>query len=239
MKKLLILVVPAVLAAMTLVATAQEACPCRLNVPPQGFTALFNGKDLTGWYGRQGSDPYKYNALSETEKKAKLAEWDKEFRAHWTVENGELVNDGKGPYATTAREYKNFEMWIDYKTVAIADSGIYLRATPQVQIWDYTKEGGKWKLGADKGSGGLWNNKKNSRDPLVLADKPFGQWNTFRIIIKGDVCNIWLNGKQVVKDTVLENYWNREIPLISEGPIMLQTHGGEIRWRNIFIKELD
>mgnify|MGYP006192395349 CR=1 FL=1 len=57
-----------------------------------------------------------------------------------------------------------------------ADSGIYLRGTPQVQIWDFTKEGGKWNLGADKGSGGLWNNSPGTagKDPAVLADKPFG-----------------------------------------------------------------
>jgi len=67
-------------------------------------------------------------------------------------------------------------------TMGQADSGIYLRATPQVQIWDYTKEGGRWNIGADKGSGGLWNNDKGSpgKDPLVLADKPFGEWNHFR-----------------------------------------------------------
>ena len=96
------------------------------------------------------------------------------------VDNGELVNDGKGAYLTTDKDYGDIELLIDYKTVPKADSGIYLRATPQVQIWDSTKEGGKWELGADKGSGGLWNNSPGTpgKDPLVLADKPFGQWNT-------------------------------------------------------------
>ncbi|MDO5580625.1 MAG: DUF1080 domain-containing protein [Planctomycetia bacterium] len=219
---------------------AQENCSaCKDNKAPEGFTALFNGKDLNGWVGMKGGNPYKFEALSAAEKESQLAAWDKTFKEHWTVENGELVNDGQGAYATTAKKYKNFELLIDYKTVPIADSGIYLRGTPQVQIWDYTKEGGKWKLGADKGSGGLWNNKKNPKDPLVFADKPFGQWNHFRITLKGEIVNVWLNGKHIVKDTVLENYWNRDLPLIEEGPIMLQTHGGEIRWKNIFIKELE
>ena len=72
---------------------------------------------------------------------------------------------------------------MEYKTVPKADSGIYLRGTPQVQIWDYTKEGAS-SHGADKGSGGLWNNSPGApgKDPLVLADKPFGEWNTFRIV---------------------------------------------------------
>ena len=206
---------------------------------PEGFTALFNGKDLTGWIGiPRDMNPYLLETMTSADRKAKQEIWNKELQKDWFVENGELVNNGNGPYATTIKEYKDFELLIEYKTVAKADSGIYLRMTPQVQIWDYTKEGGKWSLGADKGSGGLWNNKKNSRDPLVFADKPFGQWNSFRIRLVGDVCNIWLNGKLVVKDTPLENYWKRDLPLRDNGAIQLQTHGGEIRWRNIFIKEL-
>src|SRR5207237_8512072 len=73
-------------------------------------------------------------------------------------------------------------------TVPKADSGIYLRATPQVQIWDTTKEGGKWNLGADKGSGGLWNNSAGSpgKDPLVHGDKPSGAWHSLSIVIVGE-----------------------------------------------------
>ena len=124
--------------------------------------------------------------------------------------------------------------------MAKADSGIYLRGIPQVQIWDTTKEGGKWKLGADKGSGGLWNNPKNKpgRDPLVHADKPFGEWNHFRIIMKGSSVTIHLNGKLVVDNATLQNYFDKRGSLPKRGPIQLQTHGGEIRWRNVFLREL-
>ncbi|MDO5552415.1 MAG: DUF1080 domain-containing protein [Planctomycetia bacterium] len=206
---------------------------------PDGFTPLFNGQDLTGWIGvERDLSPYTFFGWSEQERADKLASWSEEFVKDWTVENGELVNNGNGPYATTAKSYKDFELRLEYKTVAQADSGIYLRMTPQVQIWDYTEEGGKWNIHADKGSGGLFNNQKNVSIPLEFADKPFGQWNSFRITLVGDVVNVWLNDKHVVKDTVMENYWDREKPLIEEGPIQLQTHGGEIRWRNIYIKEL-
>ncbi|MDO5566091.1 MAG: DUF1080 domain-containing protein [Planctomycetia bacterium] len=206
---------------------------------PEGFTPLFNAKNLDGWIGIQRDlSPYKLEKFTPAERKEKQKAWDTEFAQHWYVENGELVNDGKGPYATTVKSYKDFELLIEYKTVAKADSGIYLRMTPQVQIWDTTKEGGKWDRNANKGSGGLFNNKKTSRDALAYADKPFGQWNSFRITIVGDVVNVWLNGIQTVKDQPLENYWNRDLPLIPSAPIQLQTHGGEIRWRNIFIKEL-
>ncbi len=119
--------------------------------------------------------------MSEDERKAQIDKWNEEIKTHWKVEKGEIVNDGKGAYLTTDKDYGDIELLIDYKMYPKGDSGIYLRATPQVQIWDYTKEGGKWNLGADKGSGGLWNNSPGSpgKDPLVLADKPFGEWNSF------------------------------------------------------------
>jgi len=136
---------------------------------------------------------------------------------------------------------------VDYKTVAKADSGIYLRGCPQVQIWDYTEKE-KFALGADKGSGGLWNNSPGApgKDPLLLADKPFGEWNKFRIIMAGSRVTVWLNDKLVVDHAALENYYDKNDtehkanprPVPAKGPIELQTHGGEIRWRNIFIREI-
>lgn len=210
------------------------------NKPPEGFSALFNGKDLSGWHGMGHFDPRMLWAMKDEERAKKREDERADFEKHWSIDKGELVNDGHGGYATTDKDYGDIELWIDYKTVAQADSGIYLRATPQVQIWDYTKEGGKWELGADKGSGGLWNNAKGApgKDPLVLADKPFGEWNRFRIQQVGDRTWVWLNGKLVVDGAPLENFWDRKKPLFAKGPIQLQTHGGEIRWRNIFIREI-
>ena len=69
---------------------------------------------------------------------------------HWWVEDGELVNDGKGLYLTTDNEFGDFELLVDFKMQPLGDSGIYLRGIPQVQIWDPTEEK-KFKLGADKG----------------------------------------------------------------------------------------
>ena len=225
---------------------AMSVCLCAAavsaaeNAPPEGFKALFNGKDLAGWYGCS-LNPYKLAEMSAEERKKTLEEQNITFKAHWSVENGELVNDGKGAYATSGKDYGNFELWVDYKTVPLADSGIYLRGLPQVQIWDYTEAGGKWNIGANFGSGGLWNNSKDNpgKNPLVLADKPFGEWNRFRIIMKGERVTIWLNDKLVVDNAVLENLYKRGQPLPERGPIQLQTHGGEIRWKNIFIKELE
>lgn len=226
--------------ALWLTGLAANSVQAQTPNPPPGFTALFNGRDLTGWYGLEHFDPRKLWAMIPEERAEKRQSNQASFARHWTVENGELVNDGEGPYATTEKEYGDIEFLIDYKTVAKADSGIYLRANPQVQIWDYTKEGGKWNLGADKGSGGLWNNSAGApgKDPLVLADKPFGQWNSLRILQVGARTTVYLNGQRVVDNAIMENFWDRKNPLWPKGPIQLQTHGGEIRWRNIFLRTI-
>jgi 3-keto-disaccharide hydrolase len=218
------------------------ASPLLAAEPPEGFTALFNGsgKDLSGWWGADTENPAKYMAMSPEDFAKKRGASLENIMQHWSVQGDELVNDGGGLYLTTDKYYGDFELLVDYKTVAKADSGIYLRGTPQVQIWDYTKEGGKWNLGADKGSGGLWNNSAGAagKDPLVLADKPFGEWNHFRIVMVGSRVTVWLNDKLVVDHVRMENYYDRKIPIQKTGPIQLQTHGGEIRWRNIFIREI-
>jgi hypothetical protein len=211
-----------------------------LNAPPTGFRPLFNGHDLAGWKGMGTENPYKLAAKSAEEQSAFFAKTQPGIDAHWKVVDGTLVNDGDGPYLTTIGDFGDIELWVDYKTVPKADSGIYLRATPQVQIWDPTQVE-KFKLGADKGSGGLWNNSPGTpgKEPLAIADKPFGEWNRFRIVQIGARTSVWLNDKLVVDNCIMENYWNRKRPLLRRGPIQLQTHGGEISWRNVFVREID
>lgn len=201
---------------------------------------LFNGTDLAGWHGQGEMDPAKLAVMNQDERAAKLKAWDADAREHWTVENGELVNDGQGAFLTTNEEFENFELLAEYKTVPKADSGIYLKATPQVQIWDYT-ELAKFKLGAQHGSGGLWNNAEGApgKYPFVLADRPFGEWNRFRIRQVGAKTTVWLNDYLVVDHATMRNYWAPSKPLARSGPLQLQTHGGEIRWKNILVRNLD
>lgn len=238
-----------VASAATLATTLQLGliAPALGQTPPPGFTSLFNGKDLTGFRGGDTYDHRKLQALPESERGPLISKWtesmlevnSKTGKPHWYFEGNELVNDGLGAYATTEKEYGDFELLIDYKTVPKADSGIYLRGVPQVQIWDSTEKE-KFSIGADKGSGGLWNNSEGApgKNPLVKADKPFGEWNSFRIVMVGSRVSVWLNGQQVVKNAVMENYYDRKQPVPAKGPIQLQTHGGEIRWRNAFIREI-
>ncbi|MEN9635674.1 MAG: hypothetical protein RL077_4078, partial [Verrucomicrobiota bacterium] len=168
--------------------------------PPAGFRALFNGRDLTGWHGLNPHDAAK---LTGERRDAKLAQMRTEFASHWRVEQGELVNSGTGPYATTAEDFGDYELLIEYKTVAKADSGIYLRGHPQVQIWDKNQvfDPKKPDRRPHLGSGGLFNNppKTLGRDPIMAADKPFGQWNTVRIRQIGARVWVTLNTRLVVE----------------------------------------
>ena len=229
-----------VITCLTLACWLGQASAKEDNKAPEGFVAIFNGENLDGWRGMPHVDPRQVAAMTEEKRATQYAAWTEDAKKHWSVQGGDLVNDGHGAYLTTVKDYGDIELLIDYKTVAKADSGIYLRATPQVQIWDYTPEGGKQNIGADKGSGGLWNNSPGApgKDPIVLADKPFGEWNHLRIIQVGARTTVYLNDKLVVDNATMENFYDRKSPLFARGPIQLQTHGGEIRWKNIYLREI-
>src|SRR5262249_53245830 len=158
-------------------------------------------KDLTGWKGLVASPP-KRAAMSPSELAAAQEKADDSMREHWKVEGGALVFDGKGQSLCTAKDYGDFEMYVDWKILPKGDSGIYLRGSPQVQIWDPALR--------NIGSGGLYNNQKNPSNPSTTADKPVGEWNTFLIKMVGEKVTIRLNGVLVVDGVVLENYWERD-----------------------------
>ena len=92
------------------------------NEPPPKFAAIFNGKDLAGWRGGNTFDPAKLAAMPEAGASGQIEKWTASMKEHWRVDAGELVNDGKGDYATTEKDFGNFELLVDYKTVAGADS---------------------------------------------------------------------------------------------------------------------
>ena len=245
----------------------------------ESLEPLFNGKDLTGWYGWGTKDPtelwnmtpeeraeYKKKSIEGGLTDGKGKELDNHLNAHWSVENGELVNDGSGLYLTTDKDYGDFEFWVEYKALPKGDSGVYLRGIPQVQIWDPAEDDPKG-LGRAKGSGGLWNNSKGApgKDPSKKMDKPLGEWNQFKIRMVGERVTIVFNGETVVDNAVLENFfankkagylaygkpkegekpkdekmpngWMKD-PAFPKGPIQLQTHGSEIRWRNVMLREI-
>jgi hypothetical protein len=214
------------------------------NKPPEGFTALFNGKDLTNWKGVIPLGQRMKLSGEELEKRQKAA--DEKALPHWKVESSILSYDGKGDSLQSAKDYGDFELLIDWKIESKGDSGLYLRGQPQVQIWDSDESPGARGEDKHSGSGGLWNNplpkggdpKSIGKMPIKKADKPVGQWNTFRIIMKGDNVTVYLNGELVVDNKPLANYWEKGKPLPAAGPIELQHHGDKLWFKNIYIKEL-
>ena len=210
---------------------------------PTGFTSLFNGKDLSGWRGRQPNyDPAAEAKLPAEERKKKQAEWNAARDMPWTVDTAgrEIVSDGESPHLATVADYGDFEFRVDWLMVSPnGDSGVYLRGYPQVQVWDPDNPR-EVKNGAPRGSGALWNNSPDSpgKWPLVKADNPVGQWNTFLIKMIGSRVWVSLNGKLTVDGQVLDNFFDRTQPVVARGPIELQTHGSQVRFRNIHIREI-
>jgi len=205
------------------------------NPAEGGYVALFNGKNLDGWKGLV-ENPIKRAKMSKKELAAAQEKANKAAQESWVVENGDLIFTGKGDNLCTEKLYGDFEMLVDWKLYPgpEPDAGIYLRGTPQVQIWDTSRV----NVGAQVGSGGLYNNQQNPSKPLKVADQKVGEWNTFRIVMLGERVSVWLNGELVTDNVILENYWDRKQPIFSMEQIELQAHGSKVAYRDIFIKEI-
>ncbi len=198
-----------------------------------GFESMFNGKNLQGWHGFV-ANPIQLGRMSEKEIAEKQKASDVRMRDHWWVENGLIHFKGDGQNILSDKNYQNFVMLLDWRIGDNGDSGIYLRGTPQVQIWDTARV----DVGAQVGSGGLYNNQKHPSKPLKLSDMAIGDWNHMKISMMGEKVSVWLNGDLVVDNVVLENYWDRSIPIFPNGPIELQAHGTDIAFKNIYVKEV-
>jgi len=211
------------------------------NVAPAGYTALFDGKTLSNWkgllFGAGLDQPHKRAQASAEVLAAAAVKADEDMVKHWSVVDGALRFDGHGHSLASAKKYKNFELYVSWKIHANGDSGIYLRGSPQVQIWDPAnlKEVGN---GVQKGSGGIWNNPQDGKFPMVKADKPVEEWNTFFIRCIGDKVSIWLNGQLIVNHAKHEYLWDKSFPFPAEEQFELQCHGNEVFFKNIYLREL-
>jgi len=197
------------------------------NTAPEGFEALFNGTDLTGWKGLV-LNPEERAKMTPEQLAEAQAKADEAILPHWVVKDGAIEYDGKADSLCTAKDYGDFEMLVDWKIEPGGDSGIYLRGSPQVQIWDRP----------DVGSGGLYNNQNNPSQPLLKADNPPGQWNRFRMIMVGEKVTVYLNGILIVDEVTMENYWDRNKPIYPVEQIELQHHGSTLWFKNIYIREI-
>jgi hypothetical protein len=215
-----------------------------------GFQAIYNGKDLTGWQALidigtlklgVGLNPTELLGMPPAERAAKQKASNDVYLKHWSVVDGILVFDGVtadkltphvemgGQNLQTIKEYGDVDLYVDWCIEPRADSGIYLKNSPQVQIWTNAA-----------GSGGLFNNKVGPKDPLLVADNPVESWNTFHIIQRNsDMTTVWLNGKLVVDNVKMENYFDYSKPLAPKGNIELQYHGTKLYFKNIYAKDLN
>lgn len=218
----------------------KEAIKKHLDEMPagEGFVSVFNGKDLTGWKGLVENPivraKMKPAQLAKAQEKA-----DEMARRDWKVENGLLMFDGTGyDNLCSDKQYGDFEMYIDWMLDPAgpeADAGVYLRGTPQVQMWDISRT----NVGAEVGSGGLYNNQTHASKPSKVADNKLGEWNNMFIKMVGDRVTVVLNGETVVDNVILENYWDRKLPISPVEQIELQAHGSKVYYRNIYVKELE
>lgn len=200
----------------------------------KGFVSIFNGKDFSGWEGLV-QNPIARSKMSSRKLAAEQAKANEQMMRDWYIENGVIGFKGEGyNNICTVKDYGDFEMIVDWKITNGGDSGIYLRGTPQVQIWDIARI----DAGAQVGSGGLYNNQKHESKPLQVADNPIDEWNTFRIKMIGERVTVHLNGVLVTDNVVLENYWDRKQAIFAKEAIELQAHGEDLGFRNIYVREI-
>jgi len=198
-----------------------------------GLVPLFNNKDLTGWKGLVGN-PIERSKMDARTLAKEQQKADDIMHKGWYVKDSILNFSGEGENICTTKQYRNFEMYVDWKIEKEGDAGIYLRGSPQVQIWDTSRV----SVGAQVGSGGLYNNQAHQSKPLKQADNAINDWNNFHIIMKGEKVTVYLNGVLVVDNIVMDNYWDRKQPIFPKEQIELQAHGTHVYYRDIYIREL-
>jgi hypothetical protein len=235
-------------------ALASPLCGDENQKSAEGFTVLFNGKNLDGWKVPQGDNGHwrvvdgviDYDAQSEAPGDKNL--WSENeygdfiLRVDWRIKETPYLNPHVPiikPDGTHKRNARGEEI---HMVVPDSDSGIFLRGQgkSQVNIWC-------WPVGSGEVYGyrmdpSMPPEVRAGVTPRLLADHDLGKWNTFEITIKGDRLWVKLNGKQVLE--------NAQLPGIpARGPIALQHHGGKrngewtsppslVQFRNISIKEL-
>jgi hypothetical protein len=208
------------------------------NTPPDGFTALFNGKDLAGWKA------------------------DDETKQHWTVKDGVLEHDGKKRDLWTDAGYGDFTLMLSWRwsgtpteenhpvfdadgnevkgpdgkvkterMVDGGDSGVFLRGYKKAQanLFCYPCGSGEvWEYRTDKA---MAPEVRKGCMPKKRADKPVGEWNRMILTMKGDRLTVAVNGEEVLSEARLPG-----VP--ARGPIGLQHEHNRVQFKNLYLREL-
>ncbi len=202
----------------TLIYLSISVATSQTKVPEPGFTSLFDGASLSGWEATGN-----VNA--------------------WAVENGELiVKPAGGGWLRTDKQYRDFDLRLDFYLPPKGNSGVALRASSnenpafsgmEIQVYDtYGKEPYPGACGAIYDA--IAPNESALHEP--------GSWNTYRMVLSGDTINVWLNGKHIHNNEKLDQRGTGQGLALKDrlktGYIALQDHGDPIRYRNIRIKDL-
>lgn len=252
--KRLVLLMAAALGGALLFAQAVSAEEMD-NTPPEGFRALFNGEDLSGWIIPEGDGGHwkvidgviDYDAQSQAPGAKDL--WHSEdfgdfvLRLDWRITDTPFINPGIPyilPDGSHARDIHGnpFRM-----ALPDSDSGIYLRGDSKNQINIWTWPAGSGEVYGFRMDGSMPPEVRAAVTPRSQADNPVGEWNRFEITMVGDLLTVVLNGVTVIEDAQLPG-------IAASGPIALQHHGHKVdgEWRsspslvqfkNIYVKELD
>jgi len=220
---------------------------------PAGFKSLFNGTDFTNWKVPEGDNGHwkikdgviDYDAESEAQNKDLWS--DKEYKdfiliVDWRIKETPWKNPNVPLILPSGIHKKDEKGNPIAMTVPDSDSGILLRGTGKCQanIWG-------WPIGSGEVYGYRMDEKmppevRRGVTPKVNADKNIGEWNTFKITMKGNRMSVDLNGINVIENALLP-----ELP--EKGPIGLQHHGAKtngewvsppslVQFRRIYIKEI-
>jgi len=233
-KSAAIVVVIAFMAAAVLASAAPAQQPVAAAQPcPPGFQSIMPDEQLRGWQGAF-ANPTTVHRIGRLRMNRLQRLADADMLVHWDVQNGILRHDGRGKNIATVCEFRNFELLLEYQLTPGADTGVFLRGAPQVQIWDATAG----RAGEGIGSGGLHHNRRHPSKPTALADRPPGEWNELLIRMQDDAVTVVLNGVTVTDRVPLENHWAPGERLPASGPIELQGGGGAVSFRNICLRGL-
>lgn len=247
-------IIPASLLVSIFILSQCCNCPEQKDFKKEGYTSLFNGKDLTGW---------------------KIPEGD---NGHWKVIEGIIDYDARSEakgvkHLITENSYKDFMLHVEWRLkeysglypmniilpdgnyacdtlgkplvfkLPNSDSGVLLKnvSNQQINIWCWPVGSGElWRTRLDKT---LPPEERAAAVPKFHADNPLGEWNTFDITLKGERVTVYLNDILVIENCLMPG-------LPETGPVGLQHHGGPnkegvlspasalIQFRNIWIKEI-
>ena len=219
----------------------------RRAAPPAGFTVLFNGKDLSGWRGRPGGggvfSPYVEAKFTPEERAAKQKEWNADRDLHWRVDTakGEIVSDGKGVHLATEKPYGDFEFRVDWMLTQagrrLGHLPARLSAGPALGS-RRTRASRRTAPTRDRAASGTTTPTTRAGGRSSRPTIPSASGTRWPIKMVGTRVWVTLNGKPVVVGQVLDNFFDRAQPVLPTGSIELQTHGSEVRFRNIYVREI-